>query len=58
VSIFDSVILKSFNEHLELTLGFNQNLYQQYPYYMKMINGLEFKDPQSSNEHLRDEINF
>ena len=46
--------MKNFNEHLELTLGFNQNLYQQYPYYFKMINGLDFDDTQCLQEQEND----
>lgn len=38
-SVFDALILKNFNQHLELTLGQNQWLYQTYPSYIKMING-------------------
>lgn len=38
-SIFDALILKNFNQHLELTLGQNQWLYQMYPSYIQMING-------------------
>ena len=36
-SVFDLLVLKSFNEHLELTLGQNQFLYQKYPYYLYLL---------------------
>ena len=39
---------------MELTLGFNQNLYQHYPYYFKMINGLDFDDTQCLQEQEND----
>ena len=41
-SMFDQFILKNFNEHLELTLGQNQQLYEKYPYYLPMLMGKEF----------------
>lgn len=44
-SVFDSMILKNYNEHLELTLGQNQWLYQKYPYFLQMLMGQNFKDP-------------
>jgi hypothetical protein len=44
-SIFDQIILKNFNEHLELTLGQNQNLYQKYPYYLYLLQNQDFVDP-------------
>ena len=45
MALFDSQILKNYNEHLELTLGQNQWLYQKYPYFLKMIMGQSFTDP-------------
>jgi len=44
-SIFDQIILKTFNEHLEVTLGYNQSLYEKYPYYVNMIRGLPYEEP-------------
>mmetsp|Transcript_4895 Transcript_4895/g.8381 ORF Transcript_4895/g.8381 Transcript_4895/m.8381 type:complete len:309 (-) Transcript_4895:428-1354(-) len=43
-SLFDQVILRNFNEHLELTLGQNQGLYKQFPYYLYMLNGRLYSD--------------
>ena len=36
-SVFDQIVNRNFNYHLELTLSQNQRLYQQYPYYLKML---------------------
>ena len=44
-SIFDKFIKKTFDEHLELTLGLNQWLYEKYPYYASLINALPFELP-------------
>ena len=64
-SIFDQIILKSFNEHLEVTLGNNQFLYEKYPYYLKMIQGYPYEEPttqptkssgHSSPKKVQDEI--
>jgi hypothetical protein len=44
-SVFDGIIVKNFNIHLELTLSQNQFLYQKYPYYYKMLTGQQFDDP-------------
>lgn len=45
MSLFDQIILKQFNEHLEITLAYNQNLYDKYPYYARMIRAKPFEDP-------------
>lgn len=44
-SVFDQLILKNFNETLELTLGQNQDLYLKYPYYLYLIQNKDFVDP-------------
>lgn len=44
-SVFDQLILKNFNEILELTLGQNQDLYLKYPYYLYLLQNKEFVDP-------------
>lgn len=41
--------MKNFNEHLELTLGQNQQLYEKYPYYLPMLKGKEFHQPANSD---------
>jgi hypothetical protein len=45
MSLFDQIILKQFNEHLEVTLAYNQSLYEKYPYYARMIRGLPYDEP-------------
>ena len=45
ISIFDQIIHKQFNEHLEVTLAYNQSLYEKYPYYANMIRSLPYDEP-------------
>ena len=42
-SVFDKFIKRAFDEHLELTLGLNQWLYEKYPYYASLVNGLPYE---------------
>jgi hypothetical protein len=46
-SVFDHIVHRNFNNHLELTLSQNQRLYQQYPYYLKMLAEQDFTDPEN-----------
>lgn len=55
MSMFDQFILRQFNEHLEVTLAYNQGLYEKYPYYAKMIRSLPYEEP---DQDLLDKIQF
>lgn len=61
-SMFDKFIKKAFDEHLELTVGLNQWLYEKYPYYASLINGLPYdtdgdEDDGSSQKEDQNERN-
>ena len=54
-SVFDKFIKRAFDEHLELTLGLNQWLYEKYPYYAALVNGLPYEAEDGSKESDRND---